>query len=177
MQKQDVNQMQHAKIFIFVILSLFVVSQCESGFALAEVGQVTASAAIKNAEDASTSAFQAVIKAGSLGANVSAFLSQLNEAGGFLAAANVDFRLGNYTETVRLANLSYRLCYNVGSQAHVLQLATQTQKDETVNLSLILSAASVIVINIASFLAWRFFKKSYYKRALLMKPEGVPDEP
>ena len=121
-------------------------------------------------------AFNAVLDAEKAGANVTDLLAQLNDAAGILAQAENIYRTGDYNTAVAQADSVLNASNSIGNQAQALQLATQAQKDETVNLSIIISAASVIVVIIASFLAWRFFKRSYYKRALQMKPEVVSDE-
>jgi hypothetical protein len=171
-----VNSMRALKFSLALIMLLAVVSQFFVVMTFAEGDRDAATSALKNAEDATSLAYQTVVKAEKVGANVSDSLAQLNEAGGFLAEAQVAFRLGKYGETVRLANLCYNTGNSVASQAGELQLEASGQQrvDDFVKIGE--STIGLIVVGFGSFWAWRIFKRSYYRRALKMKPEVVSDE-
>jgi len=169
-----VVEMHTAKLFFVVILFLFLGSFCF--FAMAATDQQTAFSALNRAEQATVSAFQAVFKAEIIGGNVSDLLAQMNVAGMYMTKAQVAFGFENYHETVSQASQCYGISSTVESQANSLRIEVGIRDNADAVVRIVVSAISITVVCIVSFLAWRGFKRNYHRRFLKMKLEVSSDE-
>jgi hypothetical protein len=158
-------------IMLLVFASLFLVPM-----AVAETSKDQAASALANADEAVSSAYQAVSKAEESGANVSSLLVRLNVAGEYLANADIQYRLGKFENATRFANL----CYSVGEEVKNEAVDSKNQAyslgvtDLVVKMTV--SMLGVVVIVFLSFFVWGAFKRRYQKRVLGMKPEVVSGE-
>ena len=172
----DVDIVSVSKLFL-VLLFLFVfavpVFVCE-GFAVD--GEDVAASAIDRAEAAVVSAYDAVLGAEQVGANVSGLLAQLNVAGEYLASSHVWFGLGDYGNATSFADL----CYDVGEEVRGDAVGLRSEASELLVrdlwLKLIFSVVGVVCVVFLSFFVWRAFKRRYRKRVLGMRPEVVSGE-
>jgi len=142
----------------------------------AEVSEDDAASALANAEGALVSAYQAALKAEEAGADVSGLLVRLNEAGGFLAQARIAYRLGDFDEAVRLADLCSESSDGVGNEAVKLRLGVFGPRVMGFWLTVTYSLVGVVAVVLGSFWGWHFFKRRYFERVLRMKPEVSFDE-
>jgi hypothetical protein len=132
---------------------------------------------LNNAEQASFSAFQAVLSAEASGANISSLLTQLNVAGASLTKAKAAFNSNNYDETISYANSCLIASNSVESQANQLRLDYTAQQNSSSTNKVIFSIIVILVICVGSFFVWRLFRKVYLEHSLRMKPEVISNEP
>jgi len=164
-----------SKLLVLFFISTFSASILMSG-SFASSLENEAAASIERAEDALFSAYEVVLEAEQVGANVSSLLARLNEAGELLAEAQVAFRLKSFDEAVRLADLCFEICEETKDGADELRAEVYGSKVMSDWLTMTSSLASVIAVGFGSFCAWRVFKRRYYRRVFRMKPEVAKDE-
>ena len=160
-------------VFSVIFVFLFPIFVCDS---FASVGEDLAVSAIDRAEEAVVSAYDAVLKAEQAGADVSGLLVRLNDAGEVLAEAQVAFRLGEFDEAVRLADLCIEVVEGVSGEADELRLGAHGPKVTGLLVAVFGSLVGVFVVVLGSFWAWSVFKRRYYRRVWKMKPEVAKGE-
>jgi len=163
--------------FSFVLMTLLVfASQSYISVTTAQVGESEASLALTSAEGAVSSAYQAVLRAEEVGANISGLLAQLNDAGELLAKAKVEYRLGDFDEVVRSASLCSVISGSVKNEADELHVKAYGPRVTGFWLTFTGSLVGMVAVGFGSFWGWHFFKKRYYKQVLGMKPEVNSNE-
>lgn len=172
----DVDIVSVSKLFlVLLILSVFAVPVFVSE-AFAVDGEDVAASAVDRAEAAVVSAYDAVLGAERVGADVSGLLARLDVAGEYLASSHVWYGLGVYDNATRFADL----CYDVGREVRRDAVGLKSEAYELLVrdlwLKLILSVVGVVCVVFLSFLVWRAFKRRYRKRVLGMRPEVVSVE-
>ena len=115
--------------------------------------------AISQAEGAMEWAYEAVLKAERAGANVSGLLVRLNEAGEYLASAQMSFRLEDFNETVRLADLSRAVGEDVEMEAYVLTDSASSESEQRMWFTATGSAIGIMLVVSGSFWLWIFLKR------------------
>ena len=135
-----------------------------------------ATTSIERAENVLVSAFQAVLEAEQVGADVSVLLAQLNEAGEFLAEARMALGLGEFDEAVHSANICSEIGETVTSEADELLVEVYGSRVMVSWLTMSGSLVGVFVVGFGSFWGWRVFNRRYYRRVLKTKPEVAKDE-
>ena len=128
---------------------------------LASNSEDIATASIEGAENALVSAYQAVLQAEEAGANVSGLLAQLNDAGEFLAEAQVAFRLEDFDNAIGSADQCKDVGIDVENEAYELKNSAWHENIQRLWLTIMGSVLGVIVIVSGSFWAWRFLKRRY----------------
>jgi len=164
-----------SKLLVLFFVFAFSVSIIMSE-AFASHLEDTATSSIEKAENALISAYQAVLETERVGTNVAALLTRLNEAGESLVKAQVAFRLEDFDEAVRSADLCYEVGEDVKRQAEELLLVAYSSSVVGNWLTVTGSLVSVIAIVFGSFWGWRVFKRRYIRRVLKKKPEVAKDE-
>jgi len=168
--------MSVSKFFlVLLVLSVFAALIFASGVPEARSENVVSSA-IDRAEASMASAYEAVLDAEQAGANVSGLLARLNVAGEYLANAHMSYRLGDFENATRFANLCYDVGEEVRNEAYELKNEAYGLWITDLVVRMTGSIIGVVVIVFLSFLVWRAFKRRYHKRILGMKPEVVSDE-
>ena len=170
------NDMRILKFSSVLIILLIFVSPFFVSAALAEVSKDEAASALANADGVVVSAYQVVLKAEEAGANVSSLLIRLNEAGENLVHARVAYSLGNFDETTRFADLSRDIGEEVRNEANKLKGLAWAEDVQRLWFMMASSVIGVIAVAFGSFLAWRVFKRRYYRQVLGMRPEVGADE-
>jgi hypothetical protein len=134
-----------------------------------------ASSAISEANDALRRAFEAVLEAERVGANVSGLIVKLNEVGGLLAEAEIAYRNGNVSEAVSKAEECSGLADIVRDEALTLKGEALAVRQNIFwqNLSITLVGSAVFLIFL--FFVWDWFKRFYSKKLMKMKPEVAVD--
>ena|GEM_PF-2488347 len=161
-------------VIIFLALSAFI----SPPFVLRThaSSQVVAASAIEKAEGVVASAYEAVLEAEEAGANVSALVARLNEAGDLLTQAHVSYRRGDFVSTARFADL----CGEIGEEVRIKALELRDlaieEAGQRFRWTMIESIVGVVAILCLSFLGWRAFKRRYFRRVLGMRPEVGSDE-
>jgi hypothetical protein len=159
-------------LFMFLVLTsqFFVVA------VVAGVSEDVAASALTDAEEAVTSAYQAVLRGEEAGGDVSSLLIRLNEAGGFLARARMAYDLRDFEEAASLANSSRNIGVEVESAAVNLRDSALSEGLQHMVFTITASVIGVALIALGSFWVWRVFKHRYYGRILKMKPEVSSNE-
>ena len=147
------------------MLSLFAIS------VFGQADETTATMAISKAENGLASAYEAVLEAENVEANVSGLLVRLNEAGSFLADAEMCYRIENFSGAVYFAGLaSVSLS---GLEGEAVELANFAGVDRGQKLSWTVAGSffGVFLVVFAGFLGWGFVRERYVRKVLKMKPE------
>jgi len=132
--------------------------------------QETAASSISEAEQSVAQSYEAVLDAERVGANVSDLLVRLNNAAGLLSEARLAFEVGNFEESVRLADFSGGVGSEVRNEAEWLKAKAISAGVNRLWLFLVGSVLAVAVVVSVSLLGYRYFKRWYYRRLLKMRP-------
>jgi hypothetical protein len=120
-------------------------------------------------------AFEAVLEAEGAGANVSSLMSDLDEAGEFLAEAEISYRNGNLTDAVGLADRCSGLAEAVSVEAVALKGSALADSQQAFESAFIFSTGGAAVLVEALILSWFLFKRAHARKLLGMKCEVVSD--
>lgn len=131
----------------------------------------SANSAIAQAESIVASAYEAVLEAEQVGADVSDSLAQLNIAAENLAKAHISHSLGDFENATRFASLCHSIAENVKSEANKLRIEAYGPYVTNLLMKAVMSIVAISGIILASVVGWYAFKRRYYKRMLNMKPE------
>ena len=146
-------------LFCLVISRVFAVSSGE------------AEAAINRAESRMSSAYKSVLEAEKAGANVSSLLLKLNIGSTLLSRAQMQYRIGNFSEAADFANQCFDSLDGVENEAGTLRDNAVTERKQRMLISAVGSTFAIGAVLFASIFGWRFFKDRYSRRVLKMKPE------
>ena len=127
---------------------------------------------LQAANGAVEQAFNAVLDAEKVGANVTGLLAQLNVAAGVLAQAENSFRTGDFNTSATQADSVLPIAQEVTNSAHAKQAALVSGQNAfwfTIAFTEIGASVFVLVL----FLVWRRFKRGYMKKLFGLKPEVV----
>ena len=161
--------------FVFLVLSVFAFPFFVIG-GFGVDGEDVAASAVNRAEVAVVSAYEAVLDAEDVGADVSDLSAKLNAAGGHLASAHVWFGLGDFDNATRFADLCYEAVVDVRNEAFELESEAHALRVTDSVVRMTGSMVGVVVVVFLGFVVWRVFKRRYSKRVLEMRPEAVSGE-
>jgi len=161
--------MSASKLFFVFLVLVFLVPNFAPESSASDSD--SASLAIKQAEATMASAYEAILEAEQVGANVSDLLARLNVAAENLANAHVCHGLGDFENATRFANLCYDIGKEVRNEAYELRIEAYGPDVISRLVENIGSIIGIIGIIYAGFLGWHVFKRRYHKRLLRMKPE------
>jgi uncharacterized membrane protein len=150
---------------IVVFLSCLIISRV---FA---VSSDDAQAAINSAESKVISVYKSVLEAEKAGANVSSLLVKLNNGSALLSKAQMQYRIGNFSEAVNFANQCYDSLSGIETEADDLRDSAVMLRKQGMLISAVGSTLAISAVLYVSIFGWRFFKEKYSKRVLGMKPE------
>ena len=154
-------------VFVVGFLVVCVVCSVHSAFA---VTHQEASDQVAEADKVLRSAFKSVLDAEQSGANVSALLSRLNDAGSNLIAAEEVLAAGNYSGAVDLAGTVKLLANGVGSDADVLRSYAVAAAGNWW-VTVVFSVVSSVVFGVALLFIWRWFRRRRVNKMLGSRPE------
>jgi len=160
---------QYLILLLFASIAPFYISTSYS--------EDAAASAIKKAEEATVLAYEAVLEAERVGANVSSLLTRLNVASEYLAQAHISNTVGDSDDAARFADLCFETAERVKPEADLLRNMAQVESGVRLKFTILGSAISMCLISVGGFLSWRIFKRRYYQRVSRMKPEVPSDEP
>ena len=146
-----------SRFFILSILSLLFTFSVTGVWAS---DSQDAAVIISNAEEVLGGTFEAVLEAEQAGADVSIFLGQLNLGGEYLNEAHVLYGAGAYDDAVLFANLCIETVNDI--RAESIELAGKVEID--FNLTLFWSIFGVLIVGVAAYVTWRFFRGYYLER-------------
>jgi len=138
--------------------------------------EALAASAISQSEEVVASAYEAVLEAEQVGANVSGLLARLDDAGELLAEAKVALGLGEFDYVVFLAEYCSEIGGDVRDEADELRVEAYGSRIQSSRLTMVGSTVGVVCVVVGSFWGWRVFKRRYFRRVLGMKPEVATDE-
>jgi len=144
--------------FAVVLLSSCVVPECLA-VSVEEAGD-----AVREAEANMSSVFVAVAMAKDAGANVSALLSKLNDAGVFLSEGYDAFRGKEYEVAVSLASACSNSLEGVADEARQLEFSAARISGDGIIIALVCSVVGLIALFVFGLIGWSYLKKSYTKK-------------
>lgn len=153
---------------LFVVSVLMVFVAMHTCFAMDEI---EARGLLSQAEQDLTGAYAAVAAAKTAGANVSALIGELDEAGGLLARGNGLLGVGDYGNASLLAVQCSFTVLGVVDAAETLKVEAEARSRDSFFMSAAVSSVGLSVLFVLSLLGWNFFKKRFFRQVLDMKPE------
>lgn len=116
-------------------------------------------------------AFKRVLDAEAAGANVSSLTSDLDEAGEYLAEAEMAYRNGNLTGAAGLADSCSALAGTVSVEALALKDSALADSQQAFRSTFIFSTGGASVFFEVLILSWFLFKRARARKLLGMKCE------
>jgi hypothetical protein len=159
---------------MFIFLCIFLLANLNA-LAIA-VTETEAGLIVDEAEENLALTFEVVKEAEANGADISGLSEILNDATQLLAQAQNSFRVGDFDKASNFANLAIEIGNQVKSTALTLEEVKSDLPAKELWNTIIGSFLAVIFVVIFVFLGWNFFKRYYYRRKTLMKPEVVSFE-
>ncbi|KON33601.1 hypothetical protein AC477_01380 [miscellaneous Crenarchaeota group-1 archaeon SG8-32-1] len=147
-----------ARFFMFSILSSSIFAFSFTTIWASDSEDATV--VISNAEAFLSGTFEAILEAEQAGANVSLFLSRLNLGGEYLNEANVLYSAGAYDDSILFANLCIETVNDIRTES--IELVGKVETD--FSSKLFWSIFGVLIVGIAGFVTWLFFKRNYLER-------------
>lgn len=130
-----------------------------------------ASSKIASADDALKLAFKRALEAEGAGTNVSSLMSDLDEAGEFLAEAEMAYRNGNLTGAAGLADRCSALAGTVSVEALALKDSALADSQRAFQSTIIFSIGGTFAFVAVLVLSWFWFKRVHARKLLGMKCE------
>ena len=146
---------------LFLILIFSVPGACN---------QEVAASSISEAEWSMAQAYEAVLDAERLDADVSGLLVQLNNAAELLFEARMAFDVGDFDEAAGYAKSTSEVGCEVLDEAELLEIEAANARVQSSWGFLIISVLGVSIAIVACVIGYRFFKRHYYRRLSKMKP-------
>lgn len=150
------------KWFVSMMLVIFA-SPLLAPAALADAKKDQAASALASAQDSVASAYQAVSRAEEARANVSSLLIRLNEAGSFLARAQLAYQSGNYNSTMEFAAQSQQKLNGFLADVDSLREAAIQEHYVDFMINVVGSTIGSMIVVCLSFLVWSFLKRRLNK--------------
>jgi len=126
---------------------------------------------VSRAESRMSLAYKHVLEAEKTGADVLSLLSRLNDGSALLSEARMQYRIGNFSGAVYLANQCFDSLTGIETEANDLRDGAVMARKQRLLISALGSSFAIGAVFYAGIFGWRFFKNWYYKRALKMWPE------
>jgi hypothetical protein len=155
-------------IFIFLSLgSSFYCGCC----VIAQTDQTTSK--LQEANIAIGQAFNAVLNAEKVGANVTDLLFQLNSAAGILAQAENSYRSGDTNTAAAQADNVFSIAQQITTVAQNTKQGAIISGQNNFWLTIAFSVVGTIIFLEALIMFWLWFKRRYIKNLSDAKPEVV----
>ena len=153
--------MFHIRLILVFAASLFMVFGSCTRFHVLGANENEAVAAIAAAEEEIVLCYNAVAEADRAGADATALLAMLEEAGELLSNAALSYSLGDFDSAVSNANQSQDKLKGFVAEVEALaEVATQRYYWDFL-VTVIGSVVGTVVIVCGSFVVWHLFKKRY----------------
>jgi len=156
--------------FLSATVLLFALSSALMPLVRAPINQEVAASTISEAEQSMARAYEAVLDAERVGADISGLLVRLNDAAALLSEARMAFDVGDFEEATRFAESTSEVGYEVVDEAELLEIEANNAQVHRSWWFLGSSALGVSVVLVASLLGYEFFKRRYYQRLSKMRP-------
>ena len=154
-----------AAVCLLVLSPIFLLSV--SGLSRQE----EAASAISEAEQSLAQAYNAVLDAERVGANVSVLLTKLNDAADLLAQAEIAYRNGAANTATNKTNGVLSIASEVSAAAVDAKETAVVTSRNALWITFAFSVEGAIIFALALFLVWLRYKKSYVKDLFDAKPE------
>jgi hypothetical protein len=151
-------------VLLFALSSTLMLSVSATG------NQEVAASTISEAEESMARAYEAVLDAERVGADISGLLVRLNDAAALLSNAHMAFDVEDFEEATRFAESTSEVGYEVVDEAELLEIEANNAQVDKSWLFLVTSALGVSVVLVASLLGYEYFKRRYYQRLSKMRP-------
>ncbi|UCH70543.1 MAG: hypothetical protein JSV29_00740 [Candidatus Bathyarchaeota archaeon] len=148
---------------VFTLSSILAVSASTSNLQ-------DAFSVVLEAEQLIVQAYEAVLDAERVGADVSGLLVRLNNASELLSEACMAFEAGDFEEAIRFSGLACGVGREVVDDAEKLEVEAGYAGANRFVWSLAGSVVGVALVVCASFWVYRGFKRRYYARLLKSRP-------
>jgi hypothetical protein len=125
--------------------------------------QSSASTAISSAKNRILDCYNAVKEAEAAGANITALVATLNEAGALLSQAELAYAANDFSTSLNLATQSHDKLNNFIDEANTSSEAAVQQQNEDFLINVVGSTIGTLAVIIAGFAVWIFLKKRYEK--------------
>jgi len=136
------------------------------------IGVAQADSSTDSAQLALITAYEALLQAEDLGANISAAVKSLNSASDLLAQSHNAFRQGRYVESLLYAQSSSQTSNRVYAEAKQLEASAKQQKNNSLLFTATFSSVSLVALLAASWFGWRTMKTRYIKNILDKTPRA-----
>jgi hypothetical protein len=156
---------------VVAILSILAFGSClnRECYIFAQTDQ--AEMKLQAASVAIEQAFNAVLDAENVGANVTILYVQLNNATWVLAQAQNSYRTGNSSTAIIQADSVLPIALKVINTAQEVKTNTLVSVQNTFWFTFTLTVIGAILFVLVLFLLWRWFKRIYINRLTEAKPK------
>ena len=149
---------------LFVLSSILMISVSAAN------NQEVALSTLGEAEQSMAQAYEAVLDAEGVGANVSGLLVRLNVAVWLVSQASMAFEVGDFEEAAHFSELASDVGGEVVDEAERLGTEAGHAGTNRMRFSVVGSVLGVAIVVCISLLGYRIFKKRYFRRLLKMRP-------
>jgi len=146
------------RTFFLVAILLFAIS---TFLPLARADQTDAAAAIASAKEQILICYQAAKDAEGAGANITALMAVLNDAGTLLSSAEFAYSVSDFDTAGDLAVQSQSTLGNVVSEANTSKETAMQQRNNDFLINVVGSLAGAFVVVGVGVAAWIFLKRKY----------------
>jgi hypothetical protein len=150
---------------VLLLLCLYV------GAASCQADEMSASTAISEADSDLALVFEKLLEAEELGADVVGLLEKLDEAGGFLATAHINYGRGNFSGALYFAELTIERLDGLDVAAVELVNSVGVERGQRLSLTVMGSVVGIFIAVFVGFVGWSYVKAWFVRRILKMKPE------
>ena len=155
-----------ASVLLFALFSMLMFRVSAAG------NQEVVASSISEAEGLIVEAYEAVLDAESVDADVSGLLVRLNDAAALLSEARMAFDIGDFEEAAGYAESTSDVGCEIVEEAELLKIEATNARVYSSWIFLAISVVGISVVVVASVVGYRFFKRYYYGRLVKMKPRG-----
>jgi hypothetical protein len=148
----------HKRTFLLMALMLFIVSTFPQ---LAQADQLDAATAIASAKEQILICYQAVKEAEGAGANITALVAVLNDAGTLLSRAEFAYSVSDFDIARDLAVQSQSSLDNFVSDANVLRETGTQQRSQDFLINVVGSLVGAFAVVGAGIAIWSFLRRKY----------------
>jgi CHASE3 domain sensor protein len=163
--------MNRFKLLVVTLFLLLAISSCiyHGHYVFAQTDQT--SSKLQAANIAVDQAFNAVLDAETVGANVTNLMSPLNNAAGILAQAENTYRTGNSNTAAAQADSVIPIANQVATLAYDARQTALVSSQNTFWYTIAFTVIGIFIFVLALFFVWRWFKRSYISNLYKAKPE------
>jgi len=160
--------MSTLKLFPIILILFASIFPIFTFATLASSSEDMTVSAINRAEEVIALAYQSVLEAEKAGADVSGLVTRLNAVVELLAEAHISYRLEDFDDAVRSANLCYEKGEKVRFDADRMRDLAVEDGRQRFWWTIVESIVGVGVVICGGFLSWHLFKRRYFHG---MRPE------